>query len=63
MFIQIPAVSFQKSLALSALKLANLVDKKVEFLHLNICYMLCVLLNKILANVIWKSFSFRFIQI
>ncbi len=26
------------------LKLAYLVDKKAEFLNLNICYMLCVLL-------------------
>ncbi len=47
----------------SNFKWANLVDKSVKFLSLNICYVLYVLfVNKILAHVIWKSYSFHFIQ-
>ncbi len=38
------------------------VDKSVKFLSLNI-YVIYVFVNKILAHVIWKSFSFHFIQI
>ncbi len=33
-----------------------------KILSLNLCY-LCSVVNRILAHVIWKSFSFHFIQI
>ncbi len=46
----------------SNLKWAHLVDQSVTFLSLNICYVLCSIVNKILAHVTW-SFSFHFIQI
>ncbi len=36
------------------------MDKSVKFLSLNV---LCSIVNKILAHVLWKYFSFHFIQI
>ncbi len=43
----------------SNLKWAHLVYKSVK----NVLCSRCSIVNKILAHVIWKSFSFHFIQI
>ncbi len=39
------------------------MDEIVQFLYLNICYVLCSIVNNIVAHVIWKYFSFNFIPI
>ncbi len=57
----LPRVNFLRPVAGIKFE-AHLVDKSVQFLCLNICYVLCSIVNKILPRVIWKSFSFQFIS-
>ncbi len=42
---------------------AHFVHNIVKYLSLNMLCYLCSIVNKILTQVIWNSFSFDFIQI